>query len=482
MFPCRLCPILPVHPGPPKRLCLTRAHVYSGSFATFDQAACQEKLNATVPVFATKQSVVENYAWYRGAAANLFCLDLTQDAVPGYPVKQAAVRSFRDNHLKEGQIFRWTEPVTVVCSDCSGPGPAGKWRKATMDVAIFAVLEELWARVLHEHDNNKNPDYKKCAGSLWDAVRHVPMNFVYVPAAADFELQVFLLSVQVVEDININSEAHAVNGWRMCEYFAKGRAMTQTSNAEAVDDVDAHLATAEAFQRIKYAPNSEYAVLDAKSSRKVADGLSVYDRVVAAGAQDVIEEGLARMGPSGPLASFSKLVKINQQVYQSAKMLGEDPALMLRRTLEIFVARCRRKICESDMGLNCLQKTELPISTLLARILPAGAAEVPPITTPEACPRATEMMAQLVLSPGLVIIDSLKEALKEPVESPVAAYLGWVIALLEGKREQVLTEIVHGNFKKTPVKELLGHAKLNFHDIRAKVVLHTEQKLREATD
>ncbi len=95
---------------------------------------------------------------YKGSAISVFNLKLDDDAMHWVPVSSHEIARYRHEHfsnVKPGFLPKWEHPVTVAVtpnnikqweelarSNLSGRPPAH--RIITMDVMLYAFLEELW--------------------------------------------------------------------------------------------------------------------------------------------------------------------------------------------------------------------------------------------------------------------------------------------------------------------------------------------------
>ena len=94
-----------------------------------------------------------------------------------------------------------------------------------MDVVIWAFLEEFNERLTHV-----------VAGAIptnfWTAARHVPINYKFFAPAADLESQIFVASLQILEDFRITADVLAPRAFHLMKLWAQSREMQkQTANA-----------------------------------------------------------------------------------------------------------------------------------------------------------------------------------------------------------------------------------------------------------
>ena len=204
--------------------------------------------------FASRMKVPEDwkegdpYPMYKGTAHTIFSL-MMEDAIPGAPVSMHDVRSYREAHfskLKAAELVKWESPVTVVVAEgdaSSYDSKAPAFRKISMDVMVFAFLEEFRHRLRDEALE---------AGCIpvgfLQAARHVPVNYVLVPAGSAREEHIYVLSLQIMGDFRIAEEAHAPCAWQLCQLWAQARGMKQKAGSATED---APGAVAEILKRVR---------------------------------------------------------------------------------------------------------------------------------------------------------------------------------------------------------------------------------------
>ena len=140
------------------------------------------------------------YPAYSGTANSVFALAMT-DAFPGAPVSWPEVHAYQQTHFakcKPQHAVVWKHAVTVVVAegDASRYNPAApQFRVVSMNVMIFAFLQELQKRL--------QPALVEggCIPiGFLNAARHVPVNYVLIPASAQFEEHVYIFSLQIMEN------------------------------------------------------------------------------------------------------------------------------------------------------------------------------------------------------------------------------------------------------------------------------------------
>ena len=101
---------------------------------------------------------------------------------------------------------------------------------------------------------------------------------------------------------------------------------------------------------MKYGHSCEY--VEAKTRRvlcrTVGDALMFFDRVMAAGVADVLEEAGAAFGTKSPLNSMSKLIKLSQLVAAAASARKVEVPPLLRRTVQVMHLRLSLGITSAD--------------------------------------------------------------------------------------------------------------------------------------
>ena len=395
------------------------------------------------------------------------------DAIPGAPVSLHDVRVYRETHfakLKPSETPKWESPITVAVSEDEASAynaSAPAFRRISMDVMVFAFSQELQHRL----------DLFDSAGlvplGFLQAARHVPVNYVLVPASAAHEEHVYLLSLQIMEDFRIAEEVHAPRAWQLCQLWAQARDMKQKAGAAAEDSASA---VAEMLKRIRCSKNCEYADKGTIMKRVIQDALNVYDRVVAAEAGDLLERAGAEFGSRSPLTSMSKLVKLSQAVQGAASSRKSNAVSLLRRTIHVMFLRLQLSLTDSQEGLAALGKTEIPRCILIAELLPEAAS----CLSSDGQPQSVQDVL-LSLTASLPRPSAVEAAAREALHPSTKAGLSWVVKVLMGNLDGVLREMVHQDIKKTSAKQLLQHGKLNWSDdVQPKLESEAEAHKRKA--
>ena len=414
----------------------------------------------------------DEYPEYKGTAQSIFAL-LLGDAIPGAPVSSHEVLKYQEAHfskLKPGEAVKWKHAITVVVSedDASRYDPAAPaLRKISMDKVVFAFLLELKKR-LAKVEHGCIP-----LGFL-RAARHVPVNYVLIPASAAHEEHVYVFALQIMEDFRTAEEEHAPSAWALCQIWATAREMKQKAGAASEDSAGA---VADMLQKVRCGKTCDYAEKGVIVKRVVQDALTLHDRVVAAGVGDSLSYAGAEFGPRSPLTNMNKLVKLSQQVQGAALSRKALPAALLRRTVQVMLLRLELSLTDVQEGIGCLGKTEIPRCILVGELLAEAAALLPSRGQP-----ATVTDVLLALGGASVPKPSVVEAAaKEALNPPMKAGLSWVTKVLMGNLDAVLREIVHQDTKKTSAKQLLMHGKLGWaDDVQPKLDSDAEARQRQA--
>jgi hypothetical protein len=414
----------------------------------------------------------DDYPEYKGTAQSIFAL-LMADAIPGAPVSSHEVLKYQEAHfsnLTSGEAVKWKHAITVVVAegDASSYDPAAPaLRKISMDKVVFAFLLELKKR-LRKVEGGCIP-----LGFL-RAARHVPVNYVLIPASAAHEEHVYVYAMQIMEDFRTAEEEHAPTAWALCQMWATARAMKQKAGAASEDSAGA---VAEMLQKIRCGKTCDYAEKGLIVKRVVQDALTLHDRVLAAGVGDSLSYAGAEFGPRSPLTNMSKLVKLSQQAQATALSRKAVPAVLLRRTVQVMLLRLELSLTDVQEGIGCLGKTEIPRCILVGELLAEAAALLPSRGQP-----ATVTDVLLALGGASVPKPSVVEAAaREALHPPVKAGLSWVTKVLMGNLDNVLREIVHQDTKKTSAKQLLMHGKLGWaDDVQPKLDSDAEARQRQA--
>ena len=413
----------------------------------------------------------EPYPEYKGTAHSIFALAMG-DAIPGAPVSMHEVRSYQEAHfakLKANEAVRWEHTVTVVVAedDASRYNPnAPAFRKISMDVMIFAFLQELQKR--------REIAERGCIPvNFLQAARHLPVNYVLIPASAAHEEHVYVFSLQIMEDFRTAEEEHAPRAWQLCQIWAQARAMTQKSGAPSEDPA---AAVAEVLKRVRCSKNCDYADKGIIMKRVVQDALNVYDRVLAADIGDALSYAGAEFGPRSPLTSMSKLVKLSQAVQAAASARKTSPPGLLKRTIQVMLLRLQLSLTDQQEGINALGKTEIPRCILIGELLAEAASRLPSLGQPVAVQNVI-----LALGTSLPKPSAVEAAAREALHQPVKAGLSWVLQILMGQLDAVLREMVHQDIKKSSAKQLLLHGKLGWvEDVQPKLDSDAEAQKRQA--
>ena len=413
----------------------------------------------------------EAYPEYKGTAHSIFALTMG-DAIPGAPVSLHEVRSYQETHfakLKPSDAVRWKHPVSVVVveGDASSYDPeAPAFRKISMDVMVFAFLLELQKRM-------RLVETGCIPTGFLQAALHVPVNYVLVPASAAHEENVYVLSLQIMEDFRTAEEEHAPRAWQLCQMWAQARDMKQKAGAASEDPA---AAVTEMLKRVRCSKNCEYADKGVIMKRVVQDALNVYDRVLAADAGDALSYAGAEFGPRSPLTSMSKLVKLSQAVQGAASARKTHPSSLLRQTIQVMLLRLHLSLTDLHEGIAALGKTEIPRCILISELLTEAVSRLPSRGQPQAVEDIILSLATSLPNPSAV-----QAAAQEAIDPSAKAGLNWVLKVLMGQLDGVLREMVHQDIKKSSAKQLLLHGKLNWaDDVQLKLDSEAEAQKRHA--
>jgi hypothetical protein len=176
---------------------------------------------------------------YLGTANNLFRLDMTRPAVANQKFSIAEISKYGDDHwsvpkaLEAGRNLEWRHPIAVACASKTDPGanPSqdGLFRKISMDIQVFSFLL-CWNRWLSASTSGHAGETAAKAQEMFQrAALHVPMDYYFFESNADYEENVFIKSVQLMEDFRKDEEEFAPGGWQMCCLFAQARLMQCTA-------------------------------------------------------------------------------------------------------------------------------------------------------------------------------------------------------------------------------------------------------------
>jgi hypothetical protein len=113
---------------------------------------------------------------------------------------------------------------------------------------IYAFLLEWWERL-------QQTTPAAVVDGFLAAASHVPVNYHWIADTADFEEQVFILSIQLIEDLRKDEEAFAPGGWQMCKVFAQARRMETVAKGDSSPDGAVRL-----MEMVSYAKGSDYKV------------------------------------------------------------------------------------------------------------------------------------------------------------------------------------------------------------------------------
>lgn len=430
---------------------------------------------------------------FKGCAISLFNLQLGEDAIAGVAVSPHDVAKYRaDRFSKLGprETPEWEHPVTVAVtpedisrweavSESDGRAPLPLFRKISMDVMLYAFLEEMWARLPR----------KDCCVQLgfWKAARHLPVDFVFFDGTAELEKNIYVASIQITEDFRRGEEVHAPRAWHLCKLWARGRELQQNTalepslEAEAAAESpkadDGAARTAELLSRVEYGRSCDYVDKQTRRvlSRTVSDALVLWERVTAAGVGDLLDRAGAEFGPRSPLGTMTKLVKLSQITQATAAARKVALAPLLRRTIEVMFLRLRLRLVPEDEGFSTLSKTELPRCVLIADLLPTAMGAVAPEGEPESVAQFLAAVAASVpLQPS-----ALEELASGACKPSARAALSWAHKLLMGHYDAALKEIVHQNSKTKTSRELLQHGKLEWDAVRCKLTAEAEAEQRK---
>ena len=437
--------------------------------------------NALFEQDAFLKEMVEQNAEYKGRAHTLFSVCCDAHAMRNVQVSMHDVSRYRDEHFSQlsgKDVVRWKHAITVaVTADTvdavkkmePGAPVLHLFRKISMDVMIYAFFLEFWERL-----NNHYKHHGATPTNFWDAARHVPINFVYFEPGADFEQEIYVHAMQIMEDFRSSEETHAPRAWALCQMWAEARRM-QTNSGDNADDGVA--GTVALLSKIKYSKHSDYVDKATRSINKrlLSDGLVLHERAVAADVGDILEQAGVLFGTNTPLSSMSKLVKLSQMVTAASQSRKSDPSRLLRMTVQLMFMRLRLNLTSPGEGISTLAKTEIPRCMLVAEMFTAGLGKVSLEGEPQ---HVTEfLLTSLNAVPGKASM--LEQLAKEAVRPSARGALTWTHSLLIGNLDIVLKEIVHQNFKTKTIDELMSHAKLGFTEaVMDKLSLEAEEAKR----
>ena len=367
--------------------------------------------------------------------------------------------------------MKWKHAITVVVAegDASSYDPAAPaLRKISMDKVVFAFLLELKKRL-------RKVEVGCIPLGFLRAARHVPVNYVLIPASAAHEEHVYVYAMQIMEDFRTAEEEHAPTAWALCQMWATARDMKQKAGAASEDSAGA---VADMLQKIRCGKTCDYAEKGLIVKRVVQDALTLHDRVLAAGVGDSLSYAGAEFGPRSPLTNLCKLVKLSQLAQATAVSRKAVPGVLLRRTVQVMLLRLELSLTDVQEGIGCLGKTEIPRCILIGELLAEAAALLPGSDQPKT---VQALLLALSGSESVPKPSAMDAAAREALHPPVKAGLSWATKLLMGNLDAVLREIVHQDTKKISAKQLLMHGKLGWaSDVQPKLDSDAEARQRKA--
>ena len=125
--------------------------------------------------------------------------------------------------LRQDEIPKWECPIVVAVTEDQLvllEKGVPQWRKISMDVMIYAFLEEFDERISRWH-----VDAGLIPTNFWKAARHVPINYKFFAPAADLESQIFVASLQILEDFSITADVLAPRAFHLMKLWAQSREM-----------------------------------------------------------------------------------------------------------------------------------------------------------------------------------------------------------------------------------------------------------------
>ena len=242
---------------------------------------------------------------------------------------------------------------------------APQWRKISMDVMICAFREEFYERMKHV-------DAGLIPANFWKAARHVPINYKFFAPAADFESQIFVASLQILEDLRITADVLAPWAFHLMKLWAQSREM-QKQTANFSDD-EAGGATI-LLSKVKYRNFCDHVDKNTNTINKrlVVDGLNCYERAMEAEVSDLLARADTEFGPGSPLTTMSKLVKLSQMVQTASQSRKTSVSVLLRHAVQIAFLRLSLNLIPMTEGITALTKTELPRCILIAELIQEAA-------------------------------------------------------------------------------------------------------------
>ena len=423
----------------------------AGPWAKFDVAELTSKLSLS------SDRLEAPWAESRGMGMNLFLLNLGADAMQGVPVSIHDVTAFQEQHfayVPEDHLPMWPHVVTA----CASPEDADKlshadlakvplrgiFDKISMDVMVFAFLREFWSRLEWAQLSGGPLPFQFCK-----AARHVPVDIVSIPLTVPERVEaIFVASVNIVEQFRKQEEAHAAGAWQMCHFFAAARSLKKSNTTGAVDDIVT--AATGLLSQIDFAQSSEYKVRgsDKDKVKSVQTALNVHDRVLDATCGDILDKARTAFGNNSPLSSMTKLTRLVQVVQTAAKVHSVCNAGLLRRVVQLLYRRLlSSSLCQTET-VKVLAKTEIPRCIVIALLI----AEATTAMRLDEEDSAEVKTAISELAIDLTLPCRTLEGFRDQAKLPsTRCALGWVIAVLSGRLDAALVEIVHQECaKKTP--------------------------------
>ena len=415
----------------------------AGPWAKFDLAEMTSKLSSR------SDCLEAPWAESRGMGMNLFLLNLGTDAMQGVPVSIHDVTAFQEQHFAyapEDHLPMWPHVVTA----CASPEDADKlshadlakvplrgiFDKISLDVMVFAFLREFWSRLEWAQLSGGPLLFQFCK-----AARHVPVDIVSIPLTVPERAEaIFVASVNIVEQFRKQEEAHAAGAWQMCQFVAAARSLKRSNTTGAVDDIVT--AATGLLTQVDFAQSSEYKVRgsDKDKVRSVQTALNVHDRVLDAKCGDILDKARTTFGNNSPLSSMTKLTRLVQVVGTAAKVHSVCMSGLLRRVVQLLHRRLlSSSLCPTET-VKVLARTEIPRCIAIALLI----AEASTAMRLDEEDSAEVKKAIPELAIDLTLPCRTLEGFRDQATLPsTRCALGWVTAILSGKLDAVLLEIVH---------------------------------------
>ena len=125
---------------------------------------------------------------------------------------------------KAGEFFSQFNLPLVVHSQTEIPKD-GEWRKFGLDKEVYGFFSR-W----HEVKEGKPADLGLSASDkqfLLDAFKHAcyhwPVHIHYMELTPDFEVKIFIKSMDIIQKFRKDEEKHADGGWDTCCHIARAR-------------------------------------------------------------------------------------------------------------------------------------------------------------------------------------------------------------------------------------------------------------------